>query len=324
MLICKTPYRISFFGGGTDYPSWYNNNGGQVVSTTIDKYIYITLRELPPFFEHKHRIVYTKTERINKINDIQHPSIREILKHYRVKTGLEIHYDGDLPARSGLGSSSAFTVGLINSISTLLKNKKTKKQIANEVIYIEQKRIKEIVGSQDQVATSYGGFNKIIFTKNNFKVNKINIPRLRLKLLEKNLLLIFTGVTRQAPEVANSYVKKIHSIDKKLKLINDSVDSFTKILKNGNLDDVGSLLDYTWTIKKKFSSEVSNHFLDDIYNTAKNNGVIGGKLLGAGAGGFFLFYAKKENHDKILRGLKKYTNVPFKFENEGTNIIYSS
>ncbi len=324
MLICKTPYRISFCGGGTDYPSWYNKYGGQVISTTIDKYIYITLRQLPPFFEHKHRIVYAKTEKVNNINKIQHPSVREILRYYKVKTGLEIHYDGDLPARSGLGSSSAFTVGLINSISSNLKMRKSKKQIASEAIYIEQKMIKEIVGSQDQVATSYGGLNRIMFTKNNFKVKKVNVSKLKLDLFEKNLLLIFTGVTRQAPKVAHSYVKKIDLIDKKLNLMNDCVNSFVKILTNGNLDDLGYLLDYSWNIKKSFSKEVSNEFLDKVYNIAKNNGALGGKLLGAGSGGFFLFYAKKENHSKILRSLKNYTNVPFKFENDGTKIIFSS
>ncbi len=324
MLICKTPYRISFCGGGTDYPSWYNKYGGQVISTTIDKYIYITLRKLPPFFEHKHRIVYAKTEKVNNINKIQHPSVREILRYYKVKTGLEIHYDGDLPARSGLGSSSAFTVGLINSISSNLKMRKSKKQIASEAIYIEQKMIKEIVGSQDQVATSYGGLNRIMFTKNNFKVKKVNVSKLKLDLFEKNLLLIFTGVTRQAPKVAHSYVKKIDLIDKKLNLMNDCVNSFVKILTNGNLDDLGYLLDYAWNIKKSFSKEVSNEFLDKVYNIAKNNGALGGKLLGAGSGGFFLFYAKKENHSKILRSLKNYTNVPFKFENDGTKIIFSS
>ncbi len=323
MIISKTPYRISFFGGGTDYPSWYNKNGGQVVSTTINKYIYITLRDLPQFFDHNFRIVYTKTERVNKINEIQHPVVREVLKKFKISKGLEIHYDGDLPARSGLGSSSAFTVGLINTVSKLLNQTFSKKKIASDAIFIEQKKINEVVGSQDQVATSFGGFNKIIFKKNNFSVKKIKISKSKLDQLENNLLLVFTGKTRIAPKVAKSYISNISSIDKKLEDIYESVNTFEKIIKNGSIDDIGLLLDHTWRIKRTLSKNVSNELLDNVYSVAIRSGAIGGKILGAGAGGFFLFYAKKENHKKILNNLKKYTNVPFKFDNDGTKIIYS-
>ncbi len=292
MIISKTPYRISFFGGGTDYPSWYLKNGGSVISTTIDKYIYISCRKLPPFFEHKHRIVWSKIETVKNINKIQHIAVREMLKIFKVKTGLEIHYDGDLPSRSGVGSSSVFVVGLMNLLNSFYNKKVKKKQLAINSIKFEQKILKEFVGSQDQIAATYGGFNKIIFKSNGFfDVESIVIKKSVLNNLNKNLLLIYTGQKRTANNIAKTYVNKLENLKKNHMLeISSLVDQAELLLKNNNLDDFGRLLHESWLIKKKLSSSIANSSINDIYNKALKSGALGGKLLGAGGGGFFLFY----------------------------------
>jgi D-glycero-alpha-D-manno-heptose-7-phosphate kinase len=323
MIITRTPFRISFFGGGTDFPSWYRDNGGTVLSTTIDKYCYINCRLLPPFFSHKHRIVYSRSEQVNIIDDIQHPAVREAFRFMNVQDGLELHHDGDLPARSGIGSSSAFTVGLLHALYGLNGKLVTKKRLALESIYIEQEMIRENVGSQDQVAVAFGGLNKILFKgDHDIKVIPITIKVQRLNDLQNHLLLFFTGLTRYASDIEKD---KMHNIaDKKTQLdkLSQMVDSAIDILNSeGALDDFGRLLHESWLIKKSLSSQVSTSRIDAIYDTALKNGALGGKLLGAGGGGFLLFYVKPEQQAKLKEKLD-LLHVPFRFDTLGSQIIY--
>lgn len=325
MIISKTPYRISLFGGGTDYPDWYIRNGGQVISTSINKYVYISCRILPSFFRHKYRILYALDEKTTDIKSIIHPSARETLKYLKIKNGLEIHYDGDLPARSGLGSSSAFTVGLLNCLKTQLNEKVSKKILAKETLFIEQKLVKETVGSQDQISTAYGGFNHIKFYKDgNFKVQKIDIPLNKIKKLEKNLVMFYTDIARRAELIANTYVNKINKLDSIFQNLNDSVNTAKKILNSGSIDDIGYMLDEFWEEKKKLSEKVSNPLIDKIYKKAKSAGALGGKILGAGGGGFILFYVPNRKKEKLKKALSNFTPIDIKFENSGSVIIYNS
>ena len=323
MIISKTPYRISFFGGGSDYPSWYNKYSGSVLSTSIDKHIYITCRFLPKFFDHKYRIVWSKIENVQNIKDIKHPIVKNLLNHLKIKDGLEIHYDGDLPASSGMGSSSAFTVGLINGLYNLLNKKITNYEIAKKAINFEQQVMKETVGSQDQLATAVGGFNKIIFNKNNkFKI----IPKKNdnnINHLENNLLLIYTGKKRIAQDVAKKYSGKLTTTNKKyIDTMVQHVAEGEKIIKGNNIDDFGKLLHSAWLTKKKLSSHISSAKIDDMYDYVIQQGALGGKLLGAGGGGFFLFYMRNELKESFLKKNKKLVNVPFKFSNRGTEILF--
>jgi len=323
MIISKTPYRISFFGGGSDYPSWYNKYSGSVLSTSIDKHIYITCRFLPKFFDHKYRIVKSKIENVQNIKDIKHPIVKNLLNHLKIKDGLEIHYDGDLPASSGMGSSSAFTVGLINGLYNLLNKKITNYEIAKKAINFEQQVMKETVGSQDQLATAVGGFNKIIFNKNNkFKI----IPKKNdnnINHLENNLLLIYTGKKRIAQDVAKKYSGKLTTTNKKyIDTMVQHVAEGEKIIKGNNIDDFGKLLHSAWLTKKKLSTHISSPKLDDMYDYVIQRGALGGKLLGAGGGGFFLFYMRSELKKSFLKKNKKLINVPFKFSNRGTEILF--
>ncbi len=323
MIISKTPYRISFFGGGSDYPAWYNEFGGTVLSTTINKYLYITCRELPGFFDHKYRIVWRKIEMVKDINQIKHPAIRGILKYYKFNKGLEIHYDGDLPARSGMGSSSSFVVGMINALFKLNENNLNKKELAKKSLFIEQKILNEMVGSQDQIAAAYGGFNRIFFNKNNsFKLKKIKTNK-NLKLLEDNLILIYTSMNRNAHDIASSYVKNLKSTKKDyIKEIIDHVEEGEKILKSGNIDDFGKLLNSAWNIKKQLGKSITNDKIDELYDYALKNGALGGKILGAGGGGFLLLYMKKKDRINLLKKNKKIINIPFKFSDAGSEIIF--
>lgn len=323
MIISKTPYRISFFGGGSDYPEWYNKFGGTVLSTTINKYLYITCRELPGFFDHKYRIVWRKIEMVKDINQINHHAIKGILKYYKFNKGLEIHYDGDLPARSGMGSSSSFVVGLINALFKLNKNTLDKKELAKKSLFIEQKILNEMVGSQDQIAAAYGGFNRIFFNKNNsFKLKKIKTNK-NLKLLEDNLILIYTSINRNAHDIASGYVKNLKSTKKDyIKEIVDHVEEGEKILKSGNIDDFGRLLNSAWNIKKQLGKSITNNEIDELYDYALNNGALGGKILGAGGGGFLLLYMKKKDRINFLKKNKKIINIPFKFSYTGSEIIF--
>ena len=260
MIITKTPYRISFFGGGSDYPSWYNKFGGSVLSTTINKYIYISCRELPPFFDHKYRIVWSKIENVKKINEIQHLTVRKLIEYNKIKSGLEIHYDGDLPARSGMGSSSSFSVGLIRALN-YYKGREDLRGInlALKTIFFEQKIMKETVGSQDQVAVSVGGFNKINFLKNN-KILIKKIVNNNLKRLNSNLLLLYTGIQRNAETIAENYVHKLsNKKEKNIRRIISNVELGEKMIKSGNIDDFGKLLNDAWIEKKELSNSITNY-----------------------------------------------------------------
>lgn len=325
MIITKTPYRISFFGGGSDYPKWYRKFGGSVLSTTIDKHIYISCRYLPGFFKHKYRIVWSKIENVTDINEIEHHAIKNLLKYLKFKKGLEIHYDGDLPARSGMGSSSSFVVGLMKAIMSINKKKISQQNLGKKAIFFEQNVLNEVVGSQDQIAASVGGLNKIKFNKNgSIKVKKIKQNN-NLKKLEKNLLLIYTSINRTAHEIASSYVNKLTKSKKKyIEGIITHVNEGEKILKTGNIDDFGELLHSSWMLKKKLSSVISNSKIDDLYNNALISGASGGKLLGAGGGGFLLLYMKKKYRKKFFLKSKKLINIPFKFSNIGSEVIYNN
>ena len=325
MIITKTPYRISFFGGGSDYPEWYNKNGGMVLSTTIDKYIYISCRFLPKFFNHKYRIVWSKIENVKDISQIKHNAVKKLLQHLKIKEGLEIHYDGDLPARSGMGSSSCFAVGLTKALYKIKNQDLTKKILAKKTIEFEQKIMKEVVGSQDQTIASYGGFNKIIFNKNNnIQVKKLSSNK-NIKELNKNLVLIYTGISRTAHKIANTYVKKLTKSKKKhIEKIMSYVTDDMEILRSGDVDDFGRLLNISWKEKKKLSKFITNNKIDQLYNEAINYGALGGKLLGAGGGGFLLLYMRRKNAEKFLKKYNKIINIPFNFTNEGSQIILNN
>ncbi len=323
MIISKTPYRISFFGGGSDYPTWYKANGGAVISSTIDKYIYISCRELPPFFKHKYRIVWSLLESVKKIDHIKHSAVREMLKYYKIKNGMEIHYDGDLPARSGMGSSSVFVVGLMNVLNSFKNKTINKKKLAINSINFEQKILREVVGSQDQIAASYGGFNKIIFKPDgSFIVNPIKVNKKTIVKLNKNLLLIYTGLPRTAHNIAKTYVEKLKNYKKKniLKILN-LVDLAEKALKNDDLNLFAELLHESWLEKKSLGTLISNSKINDIYNHAIKKGALGGKLLGAGGGGFFIFFVPLEKQKNFINSFKNLIHIPFNFSYEGSKLI---
>ncbi len=324
MVISRTPFRISFFGGGTDYPAWYRNNGGAVLATTINKYCYLNVRFLPPFFWHKFRIVYSRIESCNTIDEITHPAVREILRFLKINQGLEIHHDGDLPARSGLGSSSAFTVGLLNALYALLGHMPNKHNLAKEGIYLEQEVLKETVGSQDQILAAHGGFNHITFHKNGeITLKPITLSSKRIKELENHLMLFYTGIPRIASKVAKSYVKKIKTREKQLSIMQDSVEEALSILTGKrDMKSFGELLNKFWQIKRTLSPQVSNSTIDEIYKKSLSSGAIGGKLIGAGGGGFLLLFVPPRSQKKVRESLKKLIYVPFKFESQGSQIIF--
>ena len=324
MIISRTPFRISFFGGGTDYPVWYRENEGAVLATTIDKYCYITCRYLPPFFEHKYRVVYSKIEGVKEISEIEHPSARATLQFMNITDGIEIHHDGDLPARTGLGSSSSFTVGLLHVLYALKGIMPTKMQLAQDAINIEQNIIKENVGSQDQVLASCGGFNKIAFKADGtFHANPIIINNDRLQQLQDHLMLFFTGFSRYASDIAKSQIENTNNKKHELWIMHQMVDEAILILNNSKRDitEFGNLLHESWKLKKSLSDKISNPQIDMIYESAREAGALGGKVIGAGGGGFVLIFAKPEDQPKIKEKLKGLLLVPFSFENYGSQII---
>lgn len=325
MIITKTPFRISFFGGGTDYPVWYEKNGGSVLSTTINKYCYISTRYFPPFFKIKYFIRYSKREEVNKISDINHPSVRECLRYLKLKKGVEMVHTGDMPAYSGIGSSSSFTVGFLNSLYALTGKMVSKKQLAEDALHVEQKMIKENVGSQDQVAVTYGGFNRIDFTgKDKFYVQPMTIGKEKLDSLQDHLMLFFTGFSRRASDVAGEQIKKTPSRRAELMVMQDMVDEAVKIL-NGRPDQIknfGKLLHESWKLKRSLTKLITNRKIDDIYDAARRAGALGGKLCGAGGGGFMILFAPPEAQPRIKEKLKKFLYVPFRFESLGSQIIF--
>ena len=324
MIITKTPYRISFFGGGSDYPEWFNKYYGEVISTTINKYLYISCRELPHFFKHKFRIVYSKIENVKTINEIKHNGVKQLLNYLKVKNGLEIHYDGDLPSRSGMGSSSCFIVGLLNALTKSQNINLNKKKLANISIKIERNIMRENVGLQDQIAASYGGFNRIRFEKNNYKVNKIICNKSFIGDLNKKLFLLYTGKSRTAEKITRSYTNKLSQNKKKnVKKILDFVDQAKRIIKQNNSDDFGYLLNETWYQKRELSKLVSNNKIDYLYQKGISNGALGGKLLGAGGGGFLLFYINLNKKKNFLKSFENNVIVPIQLSNVGSEIIFN-
>ena len=326
MVISRTPFRISFFGGGTDYPVWYKENGGAVLATTINKYCYITCRHLPPFFEHKSRIIYSKMEYVKDISEIQHPAVRECLKFMKINKGIEVHHDGDLPARTGMGSSSAFTVGLLHNLYALKGIMPTKRQLALDAIHLEQEIMKENVGSQDQALAAFGSFNLIEFGgKDHIKVSPITINSQRLENFQDHLMLFFTGFSRIASEIAAEQVRETPYKKKELKAMLEMVNAALEILNsNSDLSKFGKLLHESWQIKRGLSDKISTPLINEIYSTAMRVGALGGKLLGAGGGGFMLIFAKPEVQPKIKEKFKNLLYVPFRFETLGSQIIFYS
>jgi D-glycero-alpha-D-manno-heptose-7-phosphate kinase len=326
MIISRTPYRISFFGGGTDYPAWYLKEGGAVLSTTIDKYCYISARKLPPFFTERHRIVWSHIEAVSSFNEILHPAIREGLRFlgFENSQGIEIHHQGDLPARSGIGSSSTFAVGLIRALTDLRGEHLTKHQLALKALELEQKVLKESVGSQDQIAAACGGLNVVKFsTDGSFSVEPLGVKPERAAELEKHLCLLYTGSSRLGGEIAASVIAAMRDKSAELRQMRKLVDVAHGILTGGgSLTAFGELLHETWVLKRGLADAVSNPEVDEIYQIARENGALGGKLLGAGAKGFMLFFAPPEKHAALRKALNRFVFVPFSFETEGSVTIY--
>lgn len=324
MIICRTPYRISFFGGGTDYPGWYRHHGGAVLATTIDKYCYITCRYLPPFFDHRIRVVYRKIETCMTADEVSHPAVREALRWLKIDRGVEIHHDGDLPARSGMGSSSAFSVGLLHGLHALKGEMPTKHQLASEAITLEQELLKETVGSQDQTMAAYGGLRHVEFQPDGeIGVSPIVLPPGRVAELQSHLMLVYTGIARTAADVAQSYVVGIENRRRQLRLMRQMVDEAIEILTGGvNLVAFGELLHEAWLAKRSLSSVVSNDEVDSLYAKALDAGAIGGKLTGAGGGGFLLLFVQPDRRADVLEALDGSIHVPFAFDTGGSQIIF--
>lgn len=323
MIITKTPFRMSFFGGGTDMKDFYEKYGGSVISSSFDKYCYVTVRHLPRFFDYKSQITYSKIERVNNVDNIEHPMVREAMKFLNMHE-LVITYDADLPARTGLGTSSSFAVGLLNALYALRHEYAGKKKLADEAIYLERVLCKEAGGIQDQIAASYGGFNRIDFDKDGYHVSPVIIDPDKKKKLCNNLMLFFTGFSRLSAEIQQDTQKNISDNTDKLLQIKGLVDDAEKILtkKDSDLDEFGRLLDATWNLKRMTGKKVSTSGIDDLYNRALEAGALGGKLLGAGGGGFLLFYVPEVKQKCVKDTLSELLFVPFEFENVGTDIIY--
>jgi len=324
VIISRTPYRISFFGGGTDYPEWFHKHGGAVLGATIDKYCYITCRYLPPFFDVKYRAVYSKVENKRSLDEIEHPVVREAIKFLKIKKGIEIHHQGDLPARSGMGSSSSFSVGILNALHALLGEMLTKEDLAKEAIHLERNLIKEAVGYQDQIMASYGGFNHIVFYKGGgFSVRPMTIPEERLEELNRSLMLFYTGIKRTASDLAKKFINSFNNKKRTLRIMKDLVEEGISIISGSeNLIYFGELLHEAWEYKKSISSEISNRFVDEIYEKAREAGAVGGKLSGAGGGGFILFFVPENKKEDVREALSDLIYVPFKFERGGTQILF--
>jgi D-glycero-alpha-D-manno-heptose-7-phosphate kinase len=325
MIISRTPFRVSMFGGGTDFPQWYRKHGGAVIGGTIDKYCYISVRTLPPFFEHKHRIVYSNIELVKNIEEIRHPSVRAVLREMEITEGLEIHYDGDLPARSGLGSSSSFTVGLLNALHAYRGRMASKQELAQQAVHIEQNVIGESVGSQDQMWAAYGGLNRIDFRPDGgIDVSPLIILPERRAQLENSLMLYFTGFSRIASDIEKDKIATLDQRKAQLHTLRAMVDEAAAILGSPNspLDQVGQLLHEGWMLKRELSQAVSNKKIDELYEAALSAGALGGKLLGAGGGGFLLLYAPPEAQAGVRERLKDLIAVNFRFDGGSKIVVY--
>lgn len=323
MIITKTPFRMSFFGGGTDMENFFRENGGAVLSSTFDKYCYVNVRHLPRFFDYSTELSYSRTERVMSIEDIQHPAIRNAMKMLDMQE-IRLTYEADLPARSGLGTSSSFAVGMLNAFYALKGKYADKRKLADEAIYLERVLCNEAGGWQDQIAASYGGFNRINFDPDGYEVLPVIISPERKKQLNKNLLMFFTGFTRFSSEVQKA--NNISAADKnaQLKEMLGLVDDAEKVLtdKDTDLDDFGRLLDHTWKLKKQTGAKISTNSIDEYYDRGIKGGALGGKLLGAGGGGFLVFYVQPEKQEAVREAMKDLMYIPFEFENGGTRVIH--
>lgn len=326
MIITKTPFRMSFFGGGTDMEDYFKEYGGAVISTTFDKYCYVNVRHLPRFFDYTNEISYSKTERVKTVDEIQHPAVRNAMKMLDMHE-LRLTYEADLPARSGLGTSSSFAVGMLNAFYSLKGKFADKRKLADEAIYLERVLCNESGGWQDQIAASFGGLNRINFSKDGYEVVPIIISPERKKQLNHNLLMFFTGFTRFSSDIQKtnsitSSAEKINRLHEMYKL----VDQAEAVLQDSHsdLDDFGRLLDYTWQLKKNTGEKISTSSIDKLYEEGVKAGALGGKLLGAGGGGFLIFYVQPEKQEAVKKAMKDLLYIPFEFENSGTKVIYYS
>lgn len=322
MIISKTPFRMSFFGGGTDVPSFFNEYGGAVISTTFDKYCYVNVRHMPPFHPYYTELVYSEIERVNQIEEIKHPAIREAMRMLDIHE-IRLTYEGDLPARTGLGTSSTFAVGMLNAFYALKGKYAGKQKLAEDAIYLERELCRELGGWQDQIAAAYGGLNRIDFADGQFKVSPIIIHPERKMMLNNRLMLFYTGRSRFSSEIQKSTFSNAADNTHMLKEMLSLVDDAQKNLEDNHsdLNDFGRLLDYTWQLKKKTGSMVSNGYIDELYDRGIRAGALGGKLLGAGGGGFLLFYVEETYKASLLKNLDDLMYVPFQMENEGTSIV---
>lgn len=323
MIITKTPFRMSFFGGGTDMESFFREHGGAVLSTTFDKYCYVNVRHLPQFFDYSTELTYSKMERVTAIESIEHPAIRNAMRMLDMHE-IRLTYEADLPARSGLGTSSSFAVGMLNAFYALKGKYADKKKLADEAIYLERILCDEAGGWQDQIAASFGGFNRINFYENGYEVLPVIISPERKKLLNDNLMMFFTGFTRYSSEMqkANDVTAK----DKTRQLLEmlELVEEAEKVLvdKNSSLDEFGRLLDHTWRLKRQTGKKISTDSIDGLYEKGIKAGALGGKLLGAGGGGFFIFYVQPEYQESVHKAMQEMLYIPFEFENSGTKVIH--
>ena len=316
MVITQTPFRMSFFGGGTDFKEFYEEHGGSVISTSFDKYCYVTVRHLPRFFDYANQITYNVIERTNSADEIEHPAVREAMK-------LRVVYEADLPARSGLGTSSSFAVGLLNAFYALKGKYADKKKLADDAIYLERVLCNESGGIQDQIAASFGGFNRIDFDADGYRVRPVIISKERKEQLNKNLMLFFTGFSRFSSDIADNQKAATKDKTAQLNEMKELVDESEKILTSKtDLAEFGKLLDYTWKLKRGITKAISNDSIDALYKKAIDEGAVGGKLLGAGGGGFMLFYVEEDKQEKVKEALKQLLYVPFEFETGGTRIMY--
>jgi D-glycero-alpha-D-manno-heptose-7-phosphate kinase len=324
MIISRTPFRVSLFGGGSDYPKWYREHGGAVLGFAINKYCYISIRPLPPFFEHRHRIVYSVVENVSEIKEIQHPAVRAVMQDQKVDVGLEIHHDGDLPARSGLGSSSSFTVGMLNALYALRGGMIDKRKLAQEAIRIEQQVIGEAVGSQDQIWAAFGGINRIDFPIiGDFQVRPLIVPSERRQELFDHLLLFFTGFSRFASEIAQRKIDNFNKRQEHIKTMTSLVDEAMGVLqsKTSSMGRIGDLLNQSWQLKRELADTVTTPEIDEIYEAALDSGARGGKLLGAGGGGFFLLFVEPKKQLAVKERLKNLVQVDFGIDEVGSKIV---
>lgn len=322
MVITQTPFRMSFFGGGTDFPLFYEEHGGAVISTSFDKYCYVTVRHLPPFFEYRNELVYSRIERTQNPDEIVHPLIREGMR-WKDMHDLRITYEGDLPARTGLGTSSSFAVGMLLAFEALKGKYVSKRSLAEDAIHLERVLCNESGGVQDQIAASFGGLNRIYFSRDGFQVNPIIMPKQRKEILNKNLMLFFTGFSRFSTNIQQVHQMSIKEKERQLMETLSLVDEAESVLTGkGDLGEFGKLLDVGWRLKRGINHLVSSDTIDGLYVKALKAGAIGGKLLGAGGGGFLLFYVEPDRQDDVRTALATLKEVPFRFEEGGTRIIY--